>query len=66
MPALTDDIQAALKANRGRWARIKHYQSNTGANSAATRLRKTIPGFECAGRRDPTGGSTLYARAVPK
>lgn len=52
-----------LKDNPGRWARLCHYQSKSGATSAGKRFVAENPGFEAAGRLT-NPGSDLYVRWV--
>lgn len=56
---------AVLRANPGRWARVKEFKYATGAATAAGKIRKGDLGerFEARGVRSPAG-STLYVRWV--
>lgn len=62
------DVLAALKANPGRWAKVRTWPTKSSAHSAATRITKKKvhgPGWECASRLLPAGaGSVLYMRWV--
>lgn len=56
-----------LRANPQRWARISRYDSNSGANAAAKKLRGALGGeFEWSAARDPDAekGSVLHGRYV--
>lgn len=66
-PFLTPEVEAALRANPGRWARIKDYPTKTSADSARKRVVAGVygPGWEAEQRRTPTG-SILYMRYVGK
>jgi hypothetical protein len=61
---LDDATVSALRANPGRWARIKRYDKKTSAWTAAKTIRSR-PGFEAKGVAT-TSGSDLYVRFVGK
>lgn len=62
------EAERELRANPGRWARLKDYGNKTGASTAAASIRKGRRGiaagdFEAEARVTATG-STLYVRFV--
>lgn len=62
------EVLAAIRAQPGRWAKVRTYPKPTTANSSASRINgkaKVLgPGWEAAGRRTNGGGSVLYLRWV--
>lgn len=66
-PIVSDVVLAELRAQHGRWAKVKLYQSKSGATSAANSIngkkKRLGPGWEAASRTTGTG-SALYLRAA--
>lgn len=63
-----EDILAALRAQPGRWAKVRTYPNPSSASTAANAINKKRvlgPGWEAAGRRaKPAPSSVLYLRWV--
>jgi len=71
-PIIDRDVEAEMRRNPGRWARVREYTYKTGANTAVTRIRRGDDRFakgewEAVARGKGAGaGSVLYVRFVGK